>query len=56
MWSGKRIVLGVTGGIAVYKAAELASTLRQRGAVVEVIMTPAACEFVTPTNLPRADR
>lgn len=50
MWSGKRIVLGVTGGIAVYKAAELASTLRQRGAVVEAVMTPAACEFVTPTT------
>ncbi|MGE5550178.1 MAG: bifunctional phosphopantothenoylcysteine decarboxylase/phosphopantothenate--cysteine ligase CoaBC [Bacteroidota bacterium] len=48
MWSGKTIVLGVTGGIAVYKAAELASAMRQRGASVEVIMTPAACEFVSP--------
>lgn len=48
MWAGKTIVLGVTGGIAAYKAAELASHLCQRGASVEVVMTPAACRFVTP--------
>jgi len=45
---GRRIVVGVTGGIAAYKAAELVSTLRQRGAAVTVVMTDAAQQFVTP--------
>lgn len=45
---GKRIVLGVTGSIAVYKAVDLASKLTQGGATVDVIMTDAAREFVTP--------
>jgi len=45
---GRRIVLGVTGSIAAYKAADLCSKLRQAGATVEVVMTPAACKFVTP--------
>jgi phosphopantothenoylcysteine decarboxylase/phosphopantothenate--cysteine ligase len=44
----KRIVLGVTGSIAVYKAADLASKLTQAGADVDVIMTEAAARFVTP--------
>ena len=44
----KTVVLGVTGSIAAYKAAELASQLAQAGARVEVIMTEAATEFVTP--------
>jgi len=44
----KKIVLGVTGGIAVYKAAELASKLTQDGAMVEVVMTEAATKFVSP--------
>jgi phosphopantothenoylcysteine decarboxylase / phosphopantothenate---cysteine ligase len=44
----KRIVLGVTGSIAVYKAVDLASKLTQAGALVDVIMTPAAQKFVTP--------
>lgn len=48
IWVGRTVVLGVTGGIAAYKAAELASAMRQRGAAVEVIMTRSACEFVTP--------
>lgn len=48
MLTGKTIVLGVTGGIAVYKAADLASKLTQAGAVVKVIMTKNALEFVTP--------
>ncbi len=48
MLTGKTIVLGVTGGIAVYKAADLASKLTQAGAVVRVIMTKNALEFVTP--------
>jgi phosphopantothenoylcysteine decarboxylase/phosphopantothenate--cysteine ligase len=43
-----RIILGVTGSIAAYKAADLASKLRQAGAEVEVVMTPAATRFVTP--------
>lgn len=44
----KRIVLGVTGSIAVYKAVDLASKLTQAGALVDVVMTAAACKFVTP--------
>ncbi len=43
---GKRIVLGVTGGIAAYKSAELVRRLRERGAEVQVVMTAAAREFV----------
>ncbi len=45
---GKTIVLGVTGGIAVFKACELVSSLKKKGAKIHVIMTKAACEFVTP--------
>jgi len=45
---GKRIVLGVTGGIAAYKAADLVRRLRERGAEVQCVLTDAACEFVTP--------
>ena len=44
----KRIVLGITGSIACYKAADLASKLAQAGAQVDVILTKAAAEFVTP--------
>ncbi len=46
--SDKRIVLGVTGSIAAYKAADLASKLTQAGAQVDVILTGAAQKFVTP--------
>lgn len=45
---GKTIILGVTGGIAAYKAVEVASRLVKAGATVEVIMTEAATEFVGP--------
>lgn len=45
---GKRIILGVTGSIAVYKAIDLASKLTQTGALIDVIMTEAAQRFVTP--------
>lgn len=45
---GKRIVLGVTGGIAAYKSAELVRQLQKNGASVRVVMTEAACEFVQP--------
>jgi phosphopantothenoylcysteine decarboxylase/phosphopantothenate--cysteine ligase len=48
MLRGKTIVLGVTGGIAVYKAVELLRLLTKAGAVVHVVMTRAATEFVTP--------
>ncbi|MFC2049947.1 bifunctional phosphopantothenoylcysteine decarboxylase/phosphopantothenate--cysteine ligase CoaBC [Chloroflexota bacterium] len=44
----KTVVLGVTGSIAAYKAAELASQLAQAGAKVEVVMTEAATEFIAP--------
>jgi phosphopantothenoylcysteine decarboxylase/phosphopantothenate--cysteine ligase len=47
---GKRIVLGVTGGIAAYKAAELVRLLGKQGAEVQVAMTEAATHFVTPTT------
>lgn len=46
--AGRRILLGVTGGIAAYKAAYLARLLRERGAEVQVLMTPAATRFVGP--------
>lgn len=45
---GRHVVLGVTGSISAFKAADLASKLRQAGAAVEVVMTPAATQFVTP--------
>ena len=47
---GKRIVLGVTGGIAAYKAAELVRLLGKQGAEVQVAMTAAASHFVTATT------
>ena len=47
-WTGKEIVLGVTGGIAAYKSAEVVSRLRHLGARVSVIMTKNAAEFVAP--------
>ena len=48
MVKDKTVVLGVTGSIAAYKAAELASKLTQAGAKVDVVMTKCATEFVTP--------
>jgi phosphopantothenoylcysteine decarboxylase/phosphopantothenate--cysteine ligase len=48
IFSGKQIILGVTGSIATYKAADLASKLTQAGANVDVILTGAAEKFVTP--------
>jgi phosphopantothenoylcysteine decarboxylase/phosphopantothenate--cysteine ligase len=44
----KRIILGVTGSIACYKASDLASKLRQSGAEVDVILTEAGAKFITP--------
>ncbi|MGB5080574.1 MAG: bifunctional phosphopantothenoylcysteine decarboxylase/phosphopantothenate--cysteine ligase CoaBC [Burkholderiales bacterium] len=49
--SGKKILLGVTGGIAAYKAAELTRLFVKAGAEVRVVMTEAACRFITPTSL-----
>lgn len=48
MLLGKNIVLGVTGGIAAYKAVEIVSRLKKAGASVHVIMTEGATKFVTP--------
>ena len=49
--SNKHIILGVTGGIAAYKAAELIRLLRQHNAQVRVVMTQGAREFITPLTL-----
>jgi len=48
MFHGKRILLGIGGGIAVYRVAELARLLIKQGAEVRCVMTRSACEFVTP--------
>lgn len=48
---GKRILLGISGSIAAYKAAELARLLTGRGAEVQAVMTDAACRFITPMTL-----
>lgn len=48
MFTGKTIVVGVTGGIAAYKSAELVSRLKKLNASVHVIMTRNACNFITP--------
>jgi phosphopantothenoylcysteine decarboxylase / phosphopantothenate---cysteine ligase len=47
----RHIILGVTGGIAAYKSADLIRRLRDAGAEVRVVMTEAACEFITPLTL-----
>lgn len=47
----KRVLLGITGGIAAYKAAELARLLIQDGIEVQTVMTEAACHFIGPTTL-----
>ena len=49
--TNKQILLGVTGGIAAYKSAELIRSLQKMGADVRVIMTTAATEFITPLTL-----
>ena len=49
--TNKQIVLGITGGIAAYKSAELVRALKGAGADVRVVMTPAATEFITPLTL-----
>src|SRR6185503_4030015 len=47
---GREILLGVTGGIAAYKAADLASQLVQAGASVSVVLTRSACRFIGRTT------
>jgi len=47
----KHLVLGITGGIAAYKAAELARLLVKQGISVQVVMTDAACQFITPITM-----
>ncbi len=49
--AGRRVVLGITGGIAAYKAAELCRLLVKAGATVRVVMTDAATQFITPLTL-----
>ncbi|RFO95454.1 bifunctional phosphopantothenoylcysteine decarboxylase/phosphopantothenate--cysteine ligase CoaBC [Rhodoferax lacus] len=49
--NGKHIVLGLTGGIACYKAAELCRALIKEGATVQVVMTEAAAQFITPVTM-----
>jgi phosphopantothenoylcysteine decarboxylase/phosphopantothenate--cysteine ligase len=51
MLEGKKIVLGITGGIAAYKSAELTRTFVKQGANVSIIMTRNATEFITPLTL-----
>src|ERR671927_1325179 len=47
-FQNKRVALGVTGGIAAYKAAEILRGLQRAGCAVRVAMTRRACEFITP--------
>ncbi|WP_303013248.1 flavoprotein, partial [Rodentibacter pneumotropicus] len=49
--SGKRIVVGITGGIAAYKTIEFIRLLRKSDAEIRVVLTPSAAEFVTPLTL-----
>ena len=49
--AGRHIVLGLSGGIACYKSAELARALVKQGATVQVVMTDAACQFITPVTM-----
>ncbi len=51
MLKGKRVLLGVSGGIAAYKTPELVRALVKRGARVDVVMTPNATQFVSPLSL-----
>ena len=51
MLQGKKILIGVSGGIAAYKAAEVVSRLRKCGAEVHVVMTEAATQFIAPLTL-----
>ncbi|WP_347361136.1 bifunctional phosphopantothenoylcysteine decarboxylase/phosphopantothenate--cysteine ligase CoaBC [Vibrio vulnificus] len=49
--AGKKILLGISGGIAAYKCADLTRRIKERGAEVQVVMTKAAKEFITPLTM-----
>ncbi len=49
--AGRHLVLGLSGGVACYKAAELARELQREGATVQVVMTEAAAQFITPATM-----
>ena len=49
--AGRHLVLGLSGGVACYKAAVLARELQRHGAIVQVVMTEAACRFITPATM-----
>ena len=49
--AGKHIVLGLSGGVACYKSAELTRLLTKAGATVQVVMTEAAAQFITPVTM-----
>ncbi len=51
MLKGKHIILGITGGIAAYKSVQLLRLLVKSGAEVQVVITPAGKEFITPVTL-----
>ncbi|HVP36809.1 MAG TPA: bifunctional phosphopantothenoylcysteine decarboxylase/phosphopantothenate--cysteine ligase CoaBC [Terriglobales bacterium] len=51
MLKGKKIILGITGGIAAYKSAELCRRLKKAGAEVQVIMTQSGMKFITPLTM-----
>ena len=51
MLKGKKIVLGITGSIAAYKACLIIRTLIKKGAEVQVVITPSGKEFITPVTL-----
>ncbi|MFZ1711911.1 MAG: flavoprotein, partial [Nitrosomonas sp.] len=50
-FKGRRVLLGITGGIAAYKSAELVRLLVQEGFAVQVVMTESACHFIGPITL-----
>jgi len=56
MFAGKKVLLGVCGSIAAYKSASLVRLLMKAGAQVQVVMTPAATEFITPLTLSTVSR
>ncbi|MDR2775796.1 MAG: bifunctional phosphopantothenoylcysteine decarboxylase/phosphopantothenate--cysteine ligase CoaBC [Tannerella sp.] len=56
MMKGKKIILGITGSIAAYKAASLVRALIKKGAEVQVVITPAGKEFITPLTLAALSR
>lgn len=56
LWRGKSVLLGVTGGVAAYKAVMLASRLTHAGAAVDVVMTPSALEFVAALSFAAVTR